>query len=692
MSHRVGVDVGGTFTDVLLIESETSKLTAAKVPTVPGDVTEGVLAGIAKACAEANISPEGITHLLHGTTIATNAVLTGGGARVGLIVTAGFRDVLKIARSHVPGDYGAWVVYKKSEPMAPIEATVEVAERVSAHGEVLIALDEDSVRAAATKLLGQDIEALTVCLINSYANDAHEVRVRELVKEVLPDVPVSLSSEVVPEMQEYERTLTTVANSYVHPVVRNYVAKLANGTRSSMRDMQLRILKSDGGLISAERAEHYPVNLLLSGPAGGVAGAVWVAGQAGYQDIITFDVGGTSTDVALVQGGQPRLRRETMIGDVSVRASSIDVRTVGAGGGSLASVPEITNALRVGPASAGADPGPAAYGRGGTEPTVTDAHVVLGTLPSGIRLGDELPLDAGAAASAVDKIAAALGISRHDAAASILDIANENMYGALRLVSLEQGYDPQDFALVAFGGAGPLHANAIGKLLRSWPVIVPRSPGVLCAYGDVTTRVRQESSRAIVRQFSDLDLAEISAAFYGLVHDVDAALDSEGIAADARVVTLEADIRYDGQADTITVPLEASELTPDGLNDIAERFDQAHEQLNTFRMDALDHQFVSLRAIGVSDRMTANAEELPTATGAPGEDTIIGQWDTYLERVWCRPSVYDRGKLRAGHVIAGPAIVQEMDSTTVILADHTGVIDRVGNIVINPNDAAGATR
>ena len=688
MSYRIGVDVGGTFTDVLLIEGGTSKLTAAKVPTVTRDIAEGVLGGIAKACELAGISPSEVTHLLHGTTIATNAVLTGGGARVGLMVTKGFRDVLQIARSHVPGDYGAWVVYEKSEPMAALEATFEIDERVSAQGEILSELDEGSVRQAAASLADLGIEALTICLINSFTNDAHERRVREIVKDLLPGVPISISSEVVPEMQEYERTLTTVANSYVHPVVQKYVENLETQTKASMNGVQLRILKSDGGLISAGRAADYPVNLLISGPAGGVAGAVWVAKQAGYENIITFDVGGTSTDVALVEGGQPQLRRETMIGDVSVRASSIDVRSVGAGGGSLASVPEITKALRVGPASAGADPGPASYGKGGTEPAVTDAHVVLGTLPSDTRLGGEMRLDREAAAAAVSKISTALEISVEDAAASILDIVNENMFGALRLVSLEQGYDPQDFALVAFGGAGPLHANAVAKLLGSWPVIIPRSPGVLCAYGDVTTRVRQESSRTLIRNFGELDVAEVRTAFEGLVNDVTAQLESEGVPADERHVTLEADIRYTGQSDAITIAIDEDELTPEGLAGIATRFDVAHEQLNTFGMSTLDHQFVSLRAIGTSNAMTAVAEHLPVGDGS-SDAAIAGEIRAYIEREWCDVSIYDRSKLRAGDRIVGPAIIQEMDSTTVLLAAHTGTIDHVGNIIINPNDLTG---
>ncbi|NKY89811.1 hydantoinase/oxoprolinase family protein [Nocardia veterana] len=688
MTYRVGVDVGGTFTDVLLIDSETSEITAAKVPTVPSDVSSGVINGIVKACDLGGVSPEEITHFLHGTTIATNAVLTGGGSRVGLIVTRGFRDVLHIARSHVPGDYAAWVAYEKSQPMAALEATVEIDERVSAHGEILETVDEQSVKVAAETLKEQGVEVITVSLINSYANDTNELRVRALLEELLPDMPVSISSRVVPEIQEYERTLTTVANSYVRPVVDSYISALAEHTRSTMPSAQLRILKSDGGLTSADNAAEFPVNLLMSGPAGGVTGALWVAEQAGFKNIITFDVGGTSTDVALVEDGQAQLRRETMIGDVSVRASSIDVRTVGAGGGSIAKVPEITGALRVGPESAGAKPGPAAYGHGGTEPTVTDAHVVMGLLPADTRLGGDLELDREAAQRVVAQIGEALEISTEDAAASIVDIANENMYGALRLVSLEQGFNPQDFALVAFGGAGPLHANAVGKLLGSWPVIIPRSPGVLCAYGDVTTRVRQERSRTSVREFVGIDVAGLRAEYLELIAEVESAMDGEKVPRDQRTMTLEADIRYVGQSDAITIPLSVEELTDEGIVLLGKRFDEAHEKLNTFSMTTLDRQFVSLRAICISNPMVAAAEHLTTGTGSP-ENAKIGESRAYMNRAWHETPVYDRSKLLASDVIVGPAIIQEMDSTSVILPDHTAVIDIVGNILIRPAGMEG---
>ena len=396
MAYRVGVDVGGTLTDILLFDEESDRTTTAKVPSTPEDPSIAVLQGIARACEAAELDPGEVGEVMHGTTVATNAVLTRSGARVGLVTTRGYRQVLQIARSFVPGGLGGWVIYEKSEPLAPLELTVEADERIAAGGEVVEPLDENGLRPKLEKLAAAGIEALTVSLINAFANDAHERRVREVAAEVAPGIPVSLSSEVIPEMQEYERTITTVANSYVRPVVERYVQNLerelgANATGGTAPKLQ--ILRSDGGLASAEVAARTPVNLLMSGPAGGVAGAIWVAAQAGYEDLLTFDMGGTSTDVCLVRGARAQLRRDTTVGDLTVRAPSVDVRTVGAGGGSIAHVPELTGALRVGPQSAGANPGPAAYGRGGEAPTVTDANVVLGYLPSQTLLGGDMALD-----------------------------------------------------------------------------------------------------------------------------------------------------------------------------------------------------------------------------------------------------------------------------------------------------------
>ncbi|NUT45160.1 MAG: hydantoinase/oxoprolinase family protein, partial [Thermoactinospora sp.] len=469
MRYRLGVDVGGTFTDILLIDQDTGRSFRAKTPSTPHDQSVGVLSGIEQVCSEAGVALPEIAQVLHGTTVATNAILEGRGARVGLVTTRGFRQVLQIARSFVPGGLAGWIIWPKPEPLAALEDTVEAVERVAADGSVVTPLDEDDLRAKLRRLRG--VEALAVSLINSYAFDGHERRIAAIAAEELPGVPVSISSAVLPEMREYERTITTVANAYVQPYVARYIDNI-----DELTDGQLYILRSDGGLASAPAAAGGPVNLLLSGPAGGVAGATWVAEQAGFPDFLTFDMGGTSTDVALVQNLQPRIGRETTVGDLTVRSASVDVRTVGAGGGSVAHVPELTRALRVGPQSAGAEPGPAAYGRGGADPTVTDANVVLGYLPANLA-GGAISLDRERAHAAVRKVADAMGLPSAEAAAQgIVDIVNENMFGALRLVSVQQGFDPRDFALVAFGGAGPLHANALGRLTGSWPVIIPPSP------------------------------------------------------------------------------------------------------------------------------------------------------------------------------------------------------------------------
>ena len=442
MSYRLGVDVGGTFTDLLLINEKTGTMWTAKVPSTPEDSSIGVFNGINKVCKNARVEPSKITSVMHGTTVATNTILTGTGAKVGLITTKGYRQVLQIARSFVPGGLGGWVIYNKSDPLAPLSLTIEADERISARGEVLSKLKVGQLAKDIKELSNKGVEAITVSLINSFANDKHEKQIRSVIrkKKLLPKVPVSLSSEVVPEMQEYERTITTVANSYVRPKVAEYVKNLQKGLKRRMKDVKLRILRSDGGLASAKASSDSPVNLLMSGPAGGVSGAIWIAKQAGYENLMTFDMGGTSTDVSLVKNGVAEQTRETSVGDVTVRASSVDVRTVGAGGGSIAHVPELTGALRVGPQSAGAAPGPASYDKGGTEPTVTDANVVLGYIPAEhVALGGDKDwkIRKDLAEESIKPVAKALGLSVKQTAAGIVDIVNEYIYGALRLVSVE---------------------------------------------------------------------------------------------------------------------------------------------------------------------------------------------------------------------------------------------------------------
>ncbi|MDJ0928262.1 MAG: hydantoinase/oxoprolinase family protein [Gammaproteobacteria bacterium] len=683
MSYRLGVDVGGTFTDLLLVDDSTGNTYTAKVPSTPDDSSIGVLNGVERVCQNAKINPEKITHVMHGTTVATNTVLTGTGAKVGLVTTKGYKQVLQIARSFVPGGLGGWVIYNKSDPLAPLALTIEADERMGADGKVVKKLKKGDLSRDLKKLKKENIEALTVSLINSYANGATEKEIGRIAKKELNGVPVSLSSDVVPEMQEYERTITTVANSYVRPKVETYVKNLQRKLKQKMNDVQLHILRSDGGMASSKVAADLPVNLLMSGPAGGVSGAVWVATQAGFQNLLTFDMGGTSTDVALVEGGKAQLRRETTVGDVTVRASSVDVRTVGAGGGSIAHVPELTGALRVGPESAGAEPGPAAYNKGGELPTVTDANVVLGLLPTEVRLGGDMEIRKDLATKAIQPIAKALGLSVKEAAAGIIDIVNENMYGALRLVSVEKGYDPRDFALIGFGGAGPLHANALGRLMNSWPVIIPPGPGVLCAYGDATTRVRDEASRTFIKRFSDTSVGEVSRIFDQLARKAAKTLDKEGVPKADRSTTYQVDIRYHGQGLLLTVDFELADLKKKGLDVIGDPFDEMHRQLFTFALDS-DKEIVNLRAVAQGKEATLAARRVAKGSANPPAKAKIAKSKVFLDGKDRDAQLYDRRELQSGNVIHGPAIVLEMDSTTVILPDNQGSVDDFGNILITP--------
>ena len=679
-SYRLGVDVGGTFTDVLLLNEKNGEMSTAKVPSTPHDSSIGVLNGIARVCEESKVDLSEITHVMHGTTVATNTVLTGTGARVGLITTKGYRQVLQIARSFVPGGLGGWVIYQKSEPMAPLELTIEADERISAKGEIVSVLDESSLRESLKNLAKEKIEALTVCLINSFTNKIHEEKVRDIALEIMPEVPVSISSEVIPELQEYERAVTTVTNSYVRPKVETYINNLESELLEKMKEVKLSILRSDGGLASAQSAAKYPVNMLMSGPAGGVAGAIWVAGNAGFKNLLTLDIGGTSTDVALVQNGHAQLRRETTVGDVTVRASSVDVRTVGAGGGSIAHVPAVTKALRVGPQSAGAEPGPAAYGNGGLEPTVTDANIVLGYIPSRARLGGDMAIDVDAAQRAVGRIASDLGLSIEAAAEGIYNIVNENMFGALRLVSVEQGHDSREFALIAFGGAGPLHANALGKLMGSWPVIIPPGPGVLCAYGDATTRLRNEASRTFIRKFSATSNEELRLELEKLATLALSALVEEKATSEGSEITYQLDLRYQGQGLSLTVDVSLAE-GEDVLTAIGTQFDLMHEQLFTFSLPA-EKEIVNLRSIALGKEARV---EVPSVTIDPSfVNRSEGNQRMFAEGQWWDASIYDRSKIGRGTAINGPAIVTEMDSTTMILPEHVGRIDSFGNILITP--------
>ena len=679
MGYRLGVDVGGTFTDLLLIDEGSGQTFRDKVPSTPSDPSQAVINGARGLCERQNIAPQDIELFLHGTTVATNAVLEKKIAKVGLIVTEGHRHLMQIARSLVPGGLAAWIIWPKPEPMAALQRTIEAPERMDAKGKTVRKLDQTEMRKRLETLkASEEIEALTICLMNSYVDGSHEKAVAAICAEVFPDIPISISSDILPEMQEYERALTTVANSAVRPAVARYVGNLKSELEAWGTRAKLNLLRSDGGLMSADKSAEAPVNLLMSGPAGGVAGAVWVAKSANVKNVLTLDMGGTSTDVALIENGSARLQRETSVGDLNVRASSIDVKTVGAGGGSIAFVPELTKALRVGPESAGAVPGPVAYGKGGELPTVTDANVVLGYLPESL-LGGSFKLDREGAQKAVQTIADALGIELMDAAAGIIDIVNENMFGALRLVSVQQGYDPREFALMGFGGAGPLHANAMGKLMNSWPVIIPPSPGVLCAYGDATTRQRVETQRSFNEMVQNTSDEELTVYLDSLGAQVKRELEAENVAPDHIELLYEIDIRYAGQAFEIPLSVE-----PEGLSiqSLITRFDTEHERLFTFNLDETPHEIVNVRAVALGKSADVAPPTIEKGEADPSAARTRDH-QLYMDGRIQDAVIYDRALLKAGNRIPGPAIVTEMDSTTLVHSGCEALVDAHGNLIIN---------
>ncbi len=685
MAYRLGVDVGGTFTDLFLVSDEAgSAQHRVKTPSTPSDPSEGVLNGVVRICDEAGIAVSELQNILHGTTVATNAVLESKGARVGLITTRGFKQILHLARSQTPGPLAGWIIMIKPDPPASLADTREATERMDAQGHTIVPVDEAQVESIVRDLVDSGVESLTVALINSYVSGEHERQIGAIVERLYPGFPVTLSSDVLPEFREYERALTACMNSYVRPTVATYVEKLQTALAGIGARADVNILRSDAGLMTTREAARNPIYGVLSGPSGGVAGALFVARRAGFDDILTFDMGGTSTDVALCQHGQPTIGRETTIGHFRIKVPSVNVHTVGAGGGSIAHVPQLTKALRVGPQSAGAEPGPAAYGKGGEEPTVTDANVVLGHLPPSL-LGGEMTLDADAARVAVQKIADAMGLeTAEEAAEGIIAIVNENMAGALRLVSVQRGHDPRDFALVAYGGAGPLHANAVAKLMGSFPVIVPPAPGLLCAIGDLVADFRDEFAQTYIRLVAQASGAEVAAILDDLGTRAQEWLAAEGIAESGRRISYVADMRYHRQGYEIPVAIEPDEARSDGLADLEERFNGLHEQLYGFRMPGTASEIVNLRAVGFG---AVPEPELRSGEsgGADASGAVVDEHDVVFDGEKVRTKIYDRARLEPGAEIAGPAIVTEFDSTTVVLPGYEAKVDTNYNILINPS-------
>ena len=674
----------------MLLDEQSGEIHLRKTPSTPEDQSIGLITGTAALLSDTGVRAGDVRSVLHGTTVSTNIVLEEKGAKVGLLVTENFEQLLHLARSQTPGPLAGWMIMQKPEPLADLALTRGIAERMDARGNVLRALDEDAARAAIRELLDAGIESLTISLLHAYANDVHERRLKALVEETGSDVPVSLSSEILPEFREYERTLVTVMNAYVRPSMRRYLRNLDTKLRELNFDARVHIVRSDGGLMSVDRATESPAHTMLSGPAGGVSGAAFVAGRAGHRNALGFDMGGTSTDVSLVRDGQPTISRQTSLGYYPIKVPSVEVHSVGAGGGSIAHVP-MTGALRVGPESAGARPGPACYGHGGTLPTVTDANVVLGRLPPSL-LGGEMALDAAASASALAPIARALNLDLHQAAQGVLDIVNENMFGALRLVTVQKGLDPRDFALVAFGGAGPLHGNALATLAGCFPVVVPPTPGVLSALGFLCSDVKNEFARTYIRALEEADASDVREVLGSLGEQARAWLRDEGVAEAQHSLRYEADLRYFRQGYEFPLEVEPSALANGGVAALSERFGRSHEQLYGFR---LEHpvELVNLRAVGAASVVKVELPRFERGDSDPGA-AVTGDARVYFGGDFLSAPVFARDRLRAGHEVRGPAIVTQRDSTTVIHPGHVGDVDEYLNILIRPvgEPAARSTR
>ena len=676
---RLGVDVGGTFTDLLLHDDVGRRTFEAKTPSTPEDQSIGVANGVRLICEKAGIAPSDISLVLHGTTVATNAVLEGKGARVGLLVTEGFEYTLHLAKSWTPGPLFGWIVMDKPAPLASLDDTRGVPERMNAGGEVVRPLDVEAATSAIDSVCGSGIEALTISLMHSYANPAHEHRLRDIVAERYPDLPVSLSSDILPEFREYDRAITTVMNDYVRPIMRRYLSGIEARLKHAGVTARLHIVRSDGGLMSAEAASRRPVHTVLSGPAGGVTSTAAIARRTGFKRVLAFDMGGTSTDVSVILDGEPTISRSTEVGSFPAKVPTLDVRSVGAGGGSIAEVSDLTRSLRVGPRSAGARPGPASYGRGGTEPAVSDANVVLGYLPP-VLLGGEMTLDVEAARTAVAGVGERLGLSPEDAAKGILDIANEVMLGALRVITVQRGLDPREFGLVAFGGAGPLHANAMAELLGCYPVIVPPNPGVLSALGFLEAEFKNEFVQTFIRSTVGLAPNEVWSRFRALGERAAAWLVEEGVAEADRTLRYTLDLRYEQQGFEVTIPVAAEALGGGTLDAVTDQFHTMHERLYGVRF-TVPVEVVALR-------VTATGATTPVEDAAPeprrGDDALLERRPGYFGGRWVDTPHYDRARITPGLRVEGPAIIRQYDTTTVLLPGHTAEADRHGNLLIRP--------
>ena len=691
--YRIGVDIGGTFTDGMLINSDTGDVLTSKVLTTPDDPSIGFAQAVQKLLAS-GVSPGEVDHVVHATTVATNAIIEGKMERTAFVTTAGFRDMLEIARQIRPSLYD--LQFEKPEPLVPRRLCFEVTERLDAKGAVITPLDDDSVREVAAGIASSGVKSVAVCLLHSYRNPIHEKRVEAILVESLPGVSISISSDVAPEFREYFRASTTVINAGVRPVVDKYLETISRRLAADRVHCDLLVMQSGGGVYSAEEAREAPVFMVESGPAAGVVAAAAIGNALGFPDVISFDMGGTTAKASLIRGGRPSITKDYSVGVTAargdgafggaggypVRTPVVDLVEVGAGGGSIGWV-DSGGALRVGPHSAGASPGPACYGLGGKLPTITDANIVLGRLDAKYFAGGEMALDAGLARSAIEKhCASKLGISIEEAANGIIEIANTAMVNALRLVSVQRGHDPRDFMLVAFGGAGPAHALRIAEEVGIARVLIPMEPGTASAKGLLSTDIRLERALSVINRADRVDVAQIESAFRQM--------ETEGRSKLARSASTHAGIdferaiemRYYGQSFELTIPAPAGEFAKEWLDRLLELFHTAHERAYGFKVPGEPVEIVNLRSTTVGKIRKPEMLRLPNKGDAGAAVKSVRKVHFSEAGGFIDTTVYDRARLGAGACLQGPAIIEEKDSTTVVHSGWTARVDEFGNLAI----------
>jgi len=677
--YRIGIDVGGTFTDFTIIDETLGEVKFHKVPSTPHDPSEAIERGISDLLSQHRIAAADISHVGHGTTVATNLIIERKGAPVGLITTRGFRDILEIGRQTRPHlfDYAVG----KPPVLVPRRHRLEVDERIDAQGQVRVALDEQGVRDAALALRDAGIEAVTICFLHAYGNPAHEQRARDIVREVMPQAYISVSSEVLPEFREYERLSTTVLNAAVGPRMARYLDRFLDRVKGLGIAHDPFTIHSNGGLMSAGSVRQFPVRTCLSGPAAGVVGAAAVGRAIGYSDLVTFDVGGTSTDVSLIAAGRPLFTSNRQVAGYPVKTPMVDIHVIGAGGGSIAWMDD-AGSLKVGPHSAGAVPGPVGYARGGTEPTITDAEISLHRLNPEVLLKGRMPVDAEGARRVIrERVGAPLGLSLEDAAEGIIRIANANMSRAIRAVSTERGYDLSRFALYAYGGAGPLHAVEVAEECGIATVIVPQEPGTMCARGILLTDISFDFVRSLITQVDASTWPAVGQAFAELRRDALAWLASEHVAEDSRRCVCAIDARYDGQNFEVQVAMDEGEGL--ALETFVQRFHAAHEREYGYQVAGRAIQIINCRLQAVGQVLKAPLA--PARTDTTLADARTGSREVYHGKAhgWQATAVYDRDLLSAGTRIAGPAVIEEMSSTTVIGPTHQALVDTYGTLIIS---------